>query len=175
MDGLIYPDFTRPLSGSPPVFRFERHEIGDRFVVSGYEVHAIAARHSVPAVGYVVRSASGACFAYSGDTGGGLLDLFEHEWRPSVVFVEMTLPNRLAERAATTGHLTPRLLEAEIRGARSRGSTIPSLAAVHVGFSHREVIAGELADVSAATGVQITRGLEDMVFDFSPASRAPAR
>ncbi|MBM2812554.1 MAG: phosphodiesterase class-II:metallo-beta-lactamase-like protein [Chloroflexi bacterium] len=168
MDGRIYPDFTRPVGGAPPICSIHPHEVGATFQVAGYDVGAVPAQHSIPAVGYIIRSPSGESVAYSGDTGGGLLPFFEDAWQPRILFVEMTLPNRLEWRARLSGHLTPALLKAELDAAMERRLSLPRIVAVHVGFSQRDEITRELAEVSQALGVEIVRGIEDMSFDVDP-------
>lgn len=163
IDGRFYPDFTRDLGPIPPRYRFHALEPRKPVPVLGYQVKAFPMTHPVPSVGYLVRSRSGACFGYSGDTYGDLLPLVQDEWRPRVLFVEMTYPTREADLAKLTGHLTPALLRAQLAGAVEARTVMPQVIAVHIGFADRDQIIRELADVAKDLRIDLTAGREDMV------------
>ena len=65
---------------------------------TGYDVVPVRADHPVPTVGYIV-GANGTRVGFSGDTGGKLMSFFTHDRAPQVLFVDVTFPDRLAERA----------------------------------------------------------------------------
>ena len=85
-------------------------------VIGDYKILATRVNHSVPAYGYLVEHTSGASLLYTGDTGPT-----EAIWKKmrnrnvKALIVEVSFPNELSSRALATGHLSPSLLEAEIR------------------------------------------------------------
>lgn len=111
MDGEVYPDMTQGLNGQPPKYRFNSLNGGQQLTVLGYQVKAVPVTHAVSAVGYIVRDEAGGSMAYTGDTGGDLARFFRDEMAPRVLFVDVTFPNRLEQRAKLTGHLTPGMLQ----------------------------------------------------------------
>ena len=163
LDGLVYPDFTKELNDAPPRFRLNSVETDVAFEPLGYTVKPVAASHPVPAVGYIVRSPSGRCVAYTGDSDGDLLPIIQDELAPEVVFVDVTYPNRLQWRAEVSGHLTPSLLERQLGAALSAGVRLPRIVPVHLSLHERDEIHEELSAASRALGVELTPGYEDMM------------
>ena len=166
IDGTIYPDFTKPLGPVPARYRFHDLHAGKAFRVLDYEVKAFAMVHPVPSVGFLVRTDSGQCFGYSGDTSGNLLALLKDPMAPSVLFVEMTYPNRMADLSKITGHLIPEPLRVQLAAARQARVPIPRIIAVHMGMSDHDEILRDLAAAAASLGVDITPGREDMLVEL---------
>jgi phosphoribosyl 1,2-cyclic phosphodiesterase len=162
MDGTIYPDLSKPLNENPPACAFHPVEIGRPIEAHGLSIKPVMAYHPVPAASYLLRSA-GRCVAFTGDTGGNLVALFQDQWAPSIAFIDMTFPNRLAWRAAVSGHLTPVLLRQEIEKALQRGIRVPRLIAVHRNFGDDDEIARELDNVRQVTGVAVEMAAENQV------------
>ena len=158
----IYPDFTQGINGAPPKFQFRPVQPMLAFPVLDYQVEPVPVLHPVPCVGYIVRSASGASVAYTGDTAGWLEGFLLSTLHPSVLFVDVTFPNCLHDLAKTTGHLTPSCLREELLSVMAKGGTPPSIVAVHISHQHQDELARELDDVSRDLGVQIDLGFEDM-------------
>ena len=163
IDGDVYPDFTKELNGAPPKYRFQPVEPWKRFKVLDYEVKPIPVPHPVPSIGYIVRSNSGNCMAYTGDTGGNLLPFFQDQFSPRVLFVDVTFPNRLESLAKLTGHLTPSLLRYEVLEALKMNISLPKIVAVHISLGDRDEVVQELSSVTTELGVDLTPGYEDMV------------
>ncbi len=163
LDGLVYPDLTKELNGTPPRFRSHGVEPDVAFETLGYTVKPVAASHPVPAVGYIVKSPSGRCVAYTGDTDGDLLPILQDELAPEVVFVDVTYPNRLQWRAKVSGHLTPCLLERQLGAALRDGVKLPKIVPVHLSLQEQDEIHEELSGVGKALDVDLTPGYEDMM------------
>ena len=163
LDGLVYPDLTKKLNDTPPRFRSRDVEPGVAFETLGYTVKPVVASHPVPAVGYIVKSPSGRCVAYTGDTDGGLLPMLQDELAPEVVFVDVTYPNRLQWRAEVSGHLTPALLERELGAALRDDVRLPRIVPVHLSLQDQDEINEELLAVGKALDVGLTPGYEDMM------------
>ena len=163
MDGDVYPDFTKELNDSPPKYRFHPVTAWQPFRVLEYEVKPIPVPHAVPSVGYIVKSKSGGCMAYTGDAGGDLLPFFQDQLSPNIFFVDVTFPNRLEERAKLTGHMTPALLRYQLIEALKINVELPKIVAVHMSVEDQEEVIEELGSVSTELGIELTPGHEDMV------------
>ena len=162
LDGEVYPDLTRGLNEGPPSFNFHALTEGERLSVLRYDVDPVRADHPVPTVGYIV-SANGTRVGFSGDTGGKLLSFFTHERAPQVLFVDVTFPDRLAERARRSKHLTPSTLQRELAEALEAGVKLPRIVPVHRSLAHESEVLKELALVESALGVELEPGYENMV------------
>jgi phosphoribosyl 1,2-cyclic phosphodiesterase len=166
LDGLLYPNFTRRPSAEKPRFNLHAVTPNKPFNAGGLIARPVAMPHGAPAVGFVVRDAQGRCAAFTGDTGGSLLSLLHDAFRPSILFVEMTYPNRMESKARENGHLTPSLLAREIVEARSQEVAIPRIVATHIGFHHQSDIIGELDAAARELETEIIPASADMEFDI---------
>ena len=162
LDGDIYPDLTRGLNEGPPSLCFRTLAAGEPLRVLGYDIDPVRADHPVPTVGYIVSS-GGTRVGFSGDTGGKLMSFFTHERAPQVLFVDVTFPDRLAERARRSKHLTPSTLERELTEALGAGVKLPRIVPVHRNLAAEAEILKELAAVESSLGIELEPGYEDMV------------
>ncbi len=162
LDGEVYPDLTRGLNEGPPSLRFCPLNEGEPLSVLGYDVTPVRADHPVPTVGYIV-GADGSRVGFSGDTGGKLMSFFTHERAPEVLFVDVTFPDRMAERAKRSKHLTPGTLKRELAAALEAGVKLPRIVPVHRNLAAEAEILKELAAVESSLGVELEPGYEDMV------------
>ena len=163
LDGQVYPDLTKGLNDAPPRFQFHSVEPGVAFETLAYTVKPVPASHPVPAVGYIVRNASGRCVAFTGDTDGDILPILQDDLAPEVVFVDVTYPDRLGWRAKVSGHLTPSLLGRQLRAALSAGIQLPKIVPVHLSLQDQDELQQELSAVAAELGIDLTPGYEDMM------------
>ncbi len=168
IDGDTYPDFSKPLNNAKAAkLRLLPVKPGSLHKVLTYEVDAVPMAHPVPSVGYIVRAASGACMAYTGDTSGQLQPFFSSPMGVQVLFVEVTFPNRMLERAKITGHLTTSLLRNELSSAQKAKRPLPRIVAVHRSLPHHQEVLGDLEQLARELStVSITPGIEDMVLDL---------
>jgi ribonuclease BN (tRNA processing enzyme) len=162
IDGEVYPDLTQRLNDAPPAYHFNAIDGQEVLSIGGYEIKPIPVIHSVPTVGYIVRSGDD-CVAYTGDTGGGLLPFMEDAMKPRVLYVDVTFPDALEWRARASGHLTPGMLKEQIREAKTAGATLPKIVPVHRNLEHERTILRELAAVATETDVDMEPGYEGMV------------
>ena len=116
----IWPDFTRIPTPEAPFLRMSSLAVGDRLTVAGTAIEVLPARHSVPAVGYAARGASG-WWVYSGDTEGQnpafwdrVNALHEAECGVAALFIETAFSNREQELARKSLHLSPATLAREL-------------------------------------------------------------
>jgi ribonuclease BN (tRNA processing enzyme) len=98
--------------------------------------------HSVPAVGYLITSGD-TRLIFTGDTGPTDL-IWYYAQNLSLLIVELSFPNSMEELAIRTGHLTPKLLEIELRKLPDRPKRVM---AMHLKSMYREQIISELSEL----------------------------
>ncbi|MCX8146620.1 MAG: 3',5'-cyclic-nucleotide phosphodiesterase [Azovibrio sp.] len=116
-NGSIWPDFSEIPSPEQPYLRFQpmppdaRYDLGQ-----GRHIAPLPARHTVPAVGYLLESGR-ASLAFSGDTGAcpALWQRLNARADLKALLIECAFPNREQALAERSGHLCPRTLAAELR------------------------------------------------------------
>jgi len=64
----LWPDFFNLGGAEPTVLESNIHTVGELIKTDQCELQMLPANHSVPAVGYLVRSSSGGSLAFSGDS-----------------------------------------------------------------------------------------------------------
>lgn len=167
LNNALYPNFFRRPSAEAPTLRPHVVRPGEPFIVAGYRVLPVAGVHGAPVVGYQVTDAQGASVFYSGDAGPGSAEL----WDPveaSVLCVDVTLPDRLAERARDAGHLTPSLLQAELARYAQGHSKMPRVYALHLYPLMEAEIRSELVGVAERTGLAVAVAQEGMELMVRP-------
>jgi phosphoribosyl 1,2-cyclic phosphodiesterase len=155
LNGQIYSRFF-----DRPVMDFHLIEPYSAFSIDCYEVTPVPVNHSVPAIGYQVKS-EGTEFFYTGDTGPGLSEC----WRqisPDLLIIEVTASNRYTEFGRESRHLTPELLKGELVEFRHIRDYLPRIITVHMNLSLEEEIAIELKEVARQLGCDITVACEEM-------------
>jgi len=162
LNGEIYPDLTQPLTLATPKYRFIPVQPEVEFRVLNYQVKPIPVPHAAPTLGYIVKSDAGGCVAYTGDTSGNLLSFLRDELVPQVLFVEVTFPDSLAERARRTGHLTPRMLREQLLAALAANLRLPKMVAVHMRPKNRGELVEAIVALADELGVDLTPGCEEM-------------
>ncbi|UCC60001.1 MAG: hypothetical protein JSW38_06465 [Dehalococcoidia bacterium] len=160
LNGIIYPDFTRTPADNPSL-TFIPLEPYDDAEVDGYKVLAVPVKHGVTSVGYQITSSDGGSFFYSGDTGPGLSSCWEHV-SPRLIFIDVTLPNRLEKHAVASNHLTPRLMGKELALFNKAKGYLPTVVPIHLSPQFEVEISEELEHVAKELGATITTAQEDM-------------
>ena len=126
---VIWPDFTRIPSAQAPFVQLHPVAVGDTVVAAGVQLEVLAARHSVPGVGYAARGGKG-WWVYSGDTEGQTPGFWQRvnalHAADGVValFIETAFSSREQALADLSQHLTPVTLARELQ-ALPEGSNIP--------------------------------------------------
>jgi ribonuclease BN (tRNA processing enzyme) len=115
-NGRIWPDFPSIPNSKDAKLSYRTLKQQKKVTVGQYSVLAVPVNHTVPTVGYLIDDGKIA-LAYTGDTYN--TDLFwkkiRGEKKLRAVIIESSFPNRLEEAARITGHLTPGLLEEEVK------------------------------------------------------------
>ena len=155
-NGLIWPDYTVLPSPGHPYVRFSEIAVGQSVPVEGGRVTALPARHSVPAVGYLFDSGSGA-FAFSGDTTycEAFWDALAAASGLEYLLIEATFLDSARERAKISGHMTPSLLAEGFR--RLGGKAKRLISHLEAGMEDRSMaeilaLAGEFSPMQAENG-----------------------
>lgn len=115
LNDVLWPDFTKIPSPDSPIIKLENIRTGRPFSLDGFKVTAYPVNHTVTAVGYHLKDSRGRTLFYSGDTGPD-----DSRWKSITdmingLIIEVSLPDRYASYAMETGHLTPRLLDGELK------------------------------------------------------------
>ena len=111
-----WPDFTSLPNDMTPVLKLVEIQPEEPFVVNGLTIRAVHVSHSVPTSGYILEDKRGA-LAFSSDTGPThrFWELVNSVKRLKGVITECSFPNELKDLARISGHLTPELLEQELK------------------------------------------------------------
>lgn len=109
---IIWPDFSKIPSPENPVIKFTTIVPNIEYFVKNYSITAIKVNHTVPTVGYVVKSA-GKTLVYTGDT-GSTDEIWQYASGADALIVEVSFPNSMAELALLTKHLTASMLVEEL-------------------------------------------------------------
>jgi cAMP phosphodiesterase len=114
-NNALWPDFTRIPTSEAPYLRFESLPPGQTLELSGRRFRSVSVTHSVPAMGYLVSNGK-ASFAFSGDT--TCTELYWRELNACAdlahVVIETSFMDAEEPLARLSGHLSPRLLAAEL-------------------------------------------------------------
>lgn len=141
-NGIVWPDFSIIPSPAAPIIHYRELAPGEPAALEGYEITPCPVSHTIPAVGYLVRS-GGKAILYSGDT-GPTDRLWQLATGLAVLIVEVSFPNDREELALMTGHLTSRLLSQEL----GKMAQLPPLILVtHPKPQYFEQIGRELAEL----------------------------
>lgn len=130
-NNVIWPDFTRIPTAETPFLRLQPLAIGDLLNLAGTTLEVLPARHSVPAVGYAARGATG-WWVYSGDTEGqtpGFWDrvnaLHDTAGGVAALFIETAFSNREQVLARKSQHLAPITLARELAALQPSAHSCP--------------------------------------------------
>ncbi len=156
----LYPDFTKKAAGKPAL-RMHDVEPGKKVTIAGYEVLPVTVTHAIPAAGYQITSPEGKTVFITSDTGPGL----DAAWRqvsPDLLIIELTLPNRQEDFAQKSGHLTPVLLQQELKSFYSVKNYFPQVALIHINPLYEDEIQAEIQAVEKALKIKIVFSHEGM-------------
>ncbi len=160
LDGELYPKFLEN-PASEPTIKFTIIEPHQPLTIAGYSVLAVPVSHSVPTVGYQITSPDGKTVFYTGDTGPGLSQCWQHI-SPQLLVIEVTAPNQFEDFGRESGHLTPSLLKEELGNFQEIKGYLPQTILVHMNPRLEEEIAAETSAVAESLGGEITLAYEGM-------------
>ncbi len=117
----LWPDFAKLPSEEKPTLRFSIIEAEKPFAIAGLTFTPIAVDHLIPTVGILVEDASGAIL-YTSDTGPTerVWEVASSHKRLKCVITEISFASDDDALARASGHMTPKILAAELRKLRGK-------------------------------------------------------
>ena len=113
-NNTIWPDFSKIPTPEAPFITFHPLVAGQTLAVAGKSVEVLTAVHTVPAVGYAVKSGK-ACWVFTGDT-----EVNPAFWKRinqldvSMLVIETAFSNKERDLAKRSLHLSPLALASEL-------------------------------------------------------------
>lgn len=109
----IWPDFGCLPDPDHAVLKFKTVTLNQPISVGSVQVFPVCAQHVVPACGYYVKGSQGQTFCFSGDTcfDQKVIDAYKAMGPIDALMLECAFPNRLANIAHQSQHLTPATLK----------------------------------------------------------------
>jgi ribonuclease BN (tRNA processing enzyme) len=110
-NGILWPDYSSLPSLENPYIRFKPVNVGNAVELDGCRIIPLPARHTVPAVGFLIDSGKGQ-FAFSGDTAfcEEFWDALTQAKNLKFVMMETTMREQDARIAESSRHTIPSLL-----------------------------------------------------------------
>jgi phosphoribosyl 1,2-cyclic phosphodiesterase len=156
----LYPNFLE-FPQENPSLKFTLIEPYKAEQIEGYGILPLPVNHSTLTVGYQVTSADGKTVFYTGDTGPGLEDCWQHI-SPQLLITEVSAPNRFETLYKRRGHFTPGLLKEELVSFRRLKGYLPQVVIVHMNPGLESEIKAELATLAQDLNHPITLAHEGM-------------
>jgi hypothetical protein len=160
LNNVVYPEFQKIPEKKPTINLIEVEPYGLQWI-DGHSILPIPVKHAVPTVGYEITDKLGNAFFYTGDTGPGLAECWEHI-SPQLLIIDVTLPDSCEQFACKTGHLTPCLLEKELISFREIKGYLPDILAIHMDIARQGDIQEQLATVAKNLDANINIASEGM-------------
>ena len=161
MNNVVYSAYQeRTAADGIPRAQFHPLELNAPIRVGDVTVTPHAAKHTAPAVGFLV-SGNGTSVYYTGDTGPGFSERLASA-PPDLLVAEVTYSNVGVDDAIRNGHMTPAMLRDEIERIVAASEWTPRIVVVHRNPAHEQQIAQEIASLIDDTGWDIFLGQADM-------------
>ncbi len=122
--------------------------------IEGYRVLPIPVNHPIATMGFEI-SKDGKSLFYTGDTGPGLMSLWEHI-SPQLLIIDLTFPNSAEKASRDSGHLCPKLLKDELMGFYQAKGYLPRIVLIHLCPWFEGEIAQEVKQVAGELGITIS-------------------
>lgn len=161
LDGKMYADFSKWPSEEKPFIQPKVIEPFKRLNIGSYEVLPVPVKHAVPSVGYQVNSKSGASLFYTGDTGPGLKECWQHI-SPQLLIIEVSGINEFQDFLENVGHLSARLLKEELVQFHQIKGYLPRVLVIHIPSYFQRQVEQEIQEVRQELEADIDIGYEDM-------------
>lgn len=150
-NNIIWPDFSSIPSVDNPVLRFTTIIPYQEYTVNDYKITAIPVNHTVPTVGYMVKS-GGKKLVYTGDT-GPTEEIWTYCSGADALIVEVSFPDSMKDLALLTKHLTASMLAEEL----AKIEELPKLILItHPKPQYYDIIRKEV-DALAIAGLELLR------------------
>ncbi len=144
IDGLIYPDFSvnNPVCGTKTLEIIEI-EYFKPVNIEGYQVLAVPVKHTIDAAGFEITSPDGKKVFYTGDTGSGISNIWNHI-SADLIIMEVTFPNKLEDIAKNSSHLCPKFLHKELKQLYKIKGFFPKIILLHLTPKYEKEIKNEV-------------------------------
>jgi len=111
-NNLIWPDFTVTPSPSRAIIRLRAIPVESSTVLDGISVKPVLMTHTVYTVGFVIRPGGNEGFMFTADTGPTkrFWEMACDEKDIRFIIADVSFPDRLADLAVISGHMTPSML-----------------------------------------------------------------
>ena len=160
LNDQTYPNFFEFPAANPSV-HFTAMEPYRAENIEGYIVLPVPVNHGATAFGYQITAPNGKTVFYTGDTGAGLSDCWEHI-SPQLLVIEVTAPSSYKDFATESSHLTPAMLAEELSDFRKLKSYLPEIVVVHMNPQLEAEIAREITELASQLNASITLAHEGM-------------
>jgi ribonuclease BN (tRNA processing enzyme) len=157
----MYPQFHVIPARKPTISFQEVEPLGLQWI-DGHSVLPVSVKHETETVGYLVSDKQGKSVFFTGDTGPDLAECWSHI-APQLLIIDVTMCNKFEEFARRTGHLTPRLLEAELIKFRELKGYLPDVLTIHMDAAQEPEIKAELEIVKEHLHATINMAHEEML------------
>lgn len=115
----------------------------------------------MPTVGYQITSSQSRSLFYTGDTGPGLTDCWQHV-SPRLLITEVMAPNELSGELTRSGHLSPQSLKEELTQFRQLKGYLPRVVIIHIAPPYEQKVKEEIAQVAEELRADISLGYEGL-------------
>ncbi|MDV6316150.1 3',5'-cyclic-nucleotide phosphodiesterase [Idiomarina sp. HP20-50] len=124
-NGDIWPELSSMTEGAEAILAFEEIQPGHSITLDGIEINAFAVDHSVPTVGYSVKSQA-RHFVFGADTIAGrqLTEQLNRLGHIDTLMLECAFPDELLHVAEKTKHMTPSLLQNTLQSLERQPSKL---------------------------------------------------
>ena len=141
----VYPKFDELSNQNGRVMEYVPFELYRPFEVAHLTVTAVPVNHIVPTVGLLLTDGK-TTVAFSSDTAETeeFWKLVNQADRLDALFIEASFPNSMRKLAEVSKHLTPAMLQDELRKLSHNGMDI---LAVHLKPAYRETVVRELSEI----------------------------
>ncbi len=111
-NNLIWPDFTVIPTEANAVVKLRNIPVGKPSLIDGVTVRPVPMNHTVYTVGYVIKRPGGEGFMFTADTGPTeeFWEIACQEKNVGSIIADVSFPDRLADLARVSGHMTPSIL-----------------------------------------------------------------
>lgn len=141
----VYPRFSELRNEFGAVVEYCPIENGKPFDVGSLAVFPVAVDHKVPSSGFLISDES-STIALTGDTAGlnDFWDVVTDEHNLKTLLVECAFPNELEDLARSSYHMTPKVLEEELKKFDWPECQIY---AINIKPAYRDQVIGQIADL----------------------------
>jgi ribonuclease BN (tRNA processing enzyme) len=160
LNGQTYPNFFRFPEENPPL-KFVEAEPYQPRQIDGYSILPVPVNHGDAAFGYQITAPDGKVVFYTGDTGAGLSNCWEHI-SPQLMIIEVTAPSSERDFATESEHLTPDMLAEELHNFQELNNYLPDIVVVHMTPQVEVEIEAEIKEVASQLPASITLAHEGM-------------